>query len=537
MNRFSLIRGALAALLGMTLLTAFDWYPTQRMPPQGRVTLAGGGGAPGVFVTATVPGASFAHTVITDPNGYYDFTGLPAGEYQVTAHRPGYRPPEPATVRLGGENPLPSLVIEPAAPGPTDLTASAFLGLLPEGEVKRRFILDCTGCHTFDDRITLPNGQPRTKAAWAEAVSRMLGFAGPQSNFPVISQGREPEPTATWLSVHARPDKLQILAENVGPPENPGSALITEYAIPEPQDLPHDLAVLRDGRVLITGMFTHRMYLLDPGTGEYGLEAIPVANANPRAVEVDEAGDWWVLLGNPRQVARREAATGAWKSWPIGMYPHSIGLDAAGRVWFNGHFTREPELLGHVRPADGQVTLDTMPAHPRAASGFGPIPYELRIGPGGLVWVSELAGNRVVSYDPAGDRYRVFEMPSPFSGPRRLDVGSGGEVWIPEYSGNRLARLDPATGAFEEFELPVPDALPYVVRVDAARNRVWIGTGAADMVFLFDPSTRRFRAYPLPTRGAMVRHLDIDPRNGDLWAAYGASPGVPSKVARLRLRS
>jgi streptogramin lyase len=334
-----------------------------------------------------------------------------------------------------------------------------------------------------------------------------------------------------------RRDRFANPAERDGEPSNPGSALITEYAIPEPQDLPHDLAVLRDGRVLITGMFTHRMYLLEPGTGEYGFEPIPVANANPRAVEVDQAGDWWVLLGGPRQVARREAVTGAWKFWPIGMYPHSIGLDEAGRVWFNGHFTRQPELIGHVRPADGRVTLDTVPEHPRAASGFGPIPYELRVGPGGLVWVSELAGNRVVSYDPAGDRYRVFEMPGPFSGPRRLDIGAGGEVWIPEYSGNRLARLDAATGGFEEFELPVRDALPYVVRVDAARTRVWIGTGAADMVFLFDPSTRRFTTYPLPTRGAMVRHLDIDPRNGDVWAAYGASPGVPSKVARLRLRS
>jgi hypothetical protein len=31
-------------------------------------------------------------------------------------------------------------------------TAAQLLRLLPDGEEKRRFILDCTGCHTFDAR-------------------------------------------------------------------------------------------------------------------------------------------------------------------------------------------------------------------------------------------------------------------------------------------------------------------------------------------------------------------------------------------------
>jgi streptogramin lyase len=283
-------------------------------------------------------------------------------------------------------------------------------------------------------------------------------------------------------------------------------------------------------------MFTHRMYVLAPATGEFTFEPIPVGNANPRAVEVDASGSWWVLLGGPRRLARRDAATGEWTSWPIGMYGHSVGLDGRGRAWFNGHFTRDPELLGHVEAESGRVVLDTVPPHPQAASGFGPIPYELRVAPSGEVWVSELAGNRVFAYDPAADRYRMFQMPSPHSGPRRLDIGEDGIVWIPEYAGNRLARLDPSSGRIEEFELPAPDALPYVVRVDSRRGRVWIGTGAADAIFLFDPSARRFTTFPLPTRGALVRHLDIDESNGDLWIAYGASPGVPSKVARLRLR-
>ena len=72
-------------------------------------------------------------------------------------------------------------------------------------------------------------------------------------------------------------------------------------------------------------------------------------------------------------------------------------------------------------------------------------------------------------------------------------------------------------------------------------QRLWVvggyhADGTLADIEVFDPATRQFTTYPLPTRGALVRHLDIDESNGDLWAAYGASPGVPSKVARLRLR-
>jgi len=526
-------RFALAAM--PALLLAGSLPGRNQAPPTGRVVDSRGEPAAGVFITVSTPGSPVSHSVLTDDDGRFDLAGITTGQYLVQARGNGFRATQASQVSLSDRTQLPTIIVGRAPTPLADLSASAFLGLLPENDEKRRFILDCTGCHVFDARFAAPADTARSAANWQDAVTRMLGFSGPASNFPVISQGRDPAATATYLAGHVRLDRLRNLAPIHLPRENASTALITEYAVPEPGDLPHDLAVLADGSIAITGMFTHGMYVLSPATGAMPLEPIPVPNANPRAVEVDAAGNWWVLLGGPRRVAKRDAA-GAWTTWPIGMYGHSVGLDARGRACFNGHFTREPELLGHVEPATGRVVLDTVPAHPRAASGFGPIPYELRVAPTGEVWVSELAGNRVFSHDPASDRYRMYEMPSPHSGPRRLDVGPDGSIWIPEYSGNRLARLDPATGRFGEFELPVPDALPYVVRIDARRGRIWIGTGAADAIFLFDPASRRFTTYPLPTRGALVRHLDVDDSNGDLWIAYGASPGVPAKVARLRLR-
>jgi hypothetical protein len=71
---------------------------------------------------------------------------------------------------------------EAAPPDPP--RSSAWLARLPDGEAKRKFILDCTGCHQFDDRIALTGGRPRTEAEWIEAVTRMLGYAGARTGFP-----------------------------------------------------------------------------------------------------------------------------------------------------------------------------------------------------------------------------------------------------------------------------------------------------------------------------------------------------------------
>ena len=58
----------------------------------------------------------------------------------------------------------------PTAPD-TIPSSSRWLNLLPDGVTKRRFILDCTGCHQFDEKIARPQGSPRTETQWAEAIT------------------------------------------------------------------------------------------------------------------------------------------------------------------------------------------------------------------------------------------------------------------------------------------------------------------------------------------------------------------------------
>jgi sugar lactone lactonase YvrE len=194
-----------------------------------------------------------------------------------------------------------------------------------------------------------------------------------------------------------------------------------------------------------------------------------------------------------------------------------------------------PELIGRVDLAGSAKTF-SVPAHPVLGNAAGgPIPYELRAGSDGSIWGSELQGNRVFRFDPRTETFKTWTMSTSHAGPRRLDVDARGNVWIPQYGAGNLAMLEPGSGRITEMALPKPNSAPYIARVDNVRQRVWIGTGAGDVAFMYDLRTKRFSTYDLPVTGALVRHMSID-TNGDVWLAYGASPGIPARIARLRIK-
>jgi virginiamycin B lyase len=430
-----------------------------------------------------------------------------------------------AVSRHAGQPATPPNATDPAR-------SSAWLSRLPDGEAKRKFILDCTGCHQFDEKIARPQGTPRTEGQWAEAVTRMLGYAGATTSFPVIAADRDARATAAWLATSLALGNVADVAVTAS-----RKADIREYLMPEAQDLPHDVVVEPNGDVVITGMFTHRLYRLKPESGALSEIAIPVVEgANPRAIDRDASGRTWVVLGQPKKLAAVVADT-QWRSWDVGMYPHSLALAPDGKVWFNGHFTREPELIGFVDPAGDKVTTYPVPPHPTLAKGpGGPIPYEIRAAADGRIWLGELQGNRLVALTPRTGKFQTFTLPTAHSGPRRFDLDANGILWIPAYSANLLVRLDPAIRKFTEIPLPLKDALPYVARVDPRDGAIWIGTAAADVLLRYDPRSGRFDTFPLPTKGALVRHMAVDPRTGAVWLAYGASPGIPARIARVVVR-
>ena len=510
---------ALSSRLAGALGDATDTPGAQAL--EGSVVTAAGAPAVGAMVTATLTDGR-TETVYADGAGRWAFpAGATAGATRLEARLPGVghaAAPEVApgaTLRLSTADP----VLPPGA---------AWLAGLPTGEESRRFILDCTGCHVTDGTRVELNGMRRDSAAWHGAVAQMAASFGPGTGFPIISRWAEPAKVAGWLARAFR----EVDPRHAPPVTRPGGALLTEYPVPVPQDLPHDVAVDGNGKVLVTGMFTHRMYVLDPVAGSWDTTPIPVQGANPRAVDVDARGRWWVVLGGPGKVAMYDPADETWRVHDVGMYAHSIALDAGGKAWVNGHFTHQPEVIASV-DRGGAIRRYTVPPPDDAAAVESTIPYGLRVARDGTVWGTQLRGNHLVRLDPATGATDQWPMPVSHAGPRRPDVAPDGSVWIPLYSANALARFDPTTETFKVWDFPVAGALPYVARVHQGNGTVWIGTGHGDVAASFDPATERFTLYPLPTRGALVRHLDVDEARNQVWFAYGASPGIPGKVLRL----
>ncbi len=416
----------------------------------------------------------------------------------------------------------------PAAEAPS----SSLLNLLPDGDTKRRFILDCTGCHQFDAATVGSEGHFKSHDDWRTRIAQMLSFAGARTAFPIIAPGRHPVHTADWLVQHLGDEQVP-LPDVTGAWAPAEGVEFTEYDLGAP-DLPHDVALDLEGRVIITGQLSGQMYVLDPTSGEVSTsEAIPTPQANPRAVEVDDSGAWWVLLGGPERVARHDPAVGGWETWDIAMHPHSIARAEDGRIWFNGHFSKDPEQIGVLDPESGRVRTFDVPVPPTDDDGSN-IPYGLRFGPDGTLWGTQLIGNRLVRFDPDSNDFETFTLPTSHSGPRRLDVAPDGTVWIPLYSASGIARFDPGSESFTEYELPIADALPYIVRVDAARGWVWIATAGADALLRFHLADERFEVFPYPTPRSLVRHMTLDAESGDLWLAYGNFPPVTPKIVRAR---
>lgn len=523
-------RSATKWVLALAMLVFAGGRPGGFAPPEmsGRVVDEAGRAVPGALVTVRHAPTGRAFTVYADGEGRYALT-VPEGPLTLEVRGPAAEATS-RTTRSGPASELGGDVALAAARGDDEPPASAFLAQLPDGEAKRRFIVDCGGCHTFDALRARKDGRERTRQEWHDAIALMLSFSGQGSGFPIISGAADAERDAAWLAGALQGAPWPV-ATAPSPDLTAGArgAVLTEYDVPVAADLPHDVAW--DGRrLLVTGMMTHRMYTLDPVSGTWETVPIPVARANPRAVDVAADGRWLVALGAPRRLAFFDPAGEAWTDVPVGTYPHSIVEDARGRVWFNGHFSSAPEIVGYVDPATREVRTYEIPGD----GGESTIPYGLRVGPDGTVWGTQLRGNRLVRLDPETGDVRRYTLPTTQSGPRRPDVGVDGVVWIPEFGAGKLARFDPATERFTEVDFPVPDAGPYVARVDRVRGTVWIGTGHSDVVAAYDPGTERFTLYPLPTRGALIRHLDVDEATGAVWVAYGASPGIPGKILRIQ---
>lgn len=500
----------------------------------GRITDASGAPLAGAMVTVLEHGTGIEITEFSGADGTYEIAALPPGSHRVSVKSRGWRTATAELGEAGGGSATADFVLEPAAVPYEDFSGAEMLALLPDGDMKRELLLTCTGCHQFDYGRLTQYGPLKDVAGWMAVFPKMRAF----DRYDLIPPDFDEAKYAEWLAEHLTPERLSTAKVRGEPPAPVLTARYTEYPLPALPALPHDLVIGPDRRIWITAFLNDAVWALDPADGtiqSYHVNEDPDVNADVRALEFDSRGHLWIVLGRTESIVDLDPQTGDYRTYGIGMYAHSLALDADDKVWFNGYFSK-PERIGVLDGRTGRITLFEIPSAKLTQAQGLPLPYGLQIDQRGTVWNTTLAGNTLVSLDIATGATAMYRMPSANAGPRRPGVGPDGIIWIPEYATGKLARFDPVSKQFTEYDPGLSSLGPYDVEVNQRTGEVWMSGTQNSSILRFDPVSKSFLEYPWPTRPGYVRHIAVDEETGAVWSAYAAFPEDHPKVVRLEPR-
>ncbi|MEQ8262881.1 hypothetical protein [Pseudohaliea sp.] len=465
-------------------------------------------------------------TRFTDAQGRLELADLTEGAGPLTVSYPGL---EPRSVQPGEA----AVTLAPDPDFLRTLPSSQWLTLLPEGERKREFTVNCGTCHELGYGRIMIDGRPRSEEEWLAAIAMMRAMDA----YEVIPPDFDDATYAAWLAESFTAERIATLAPA---PLADAAALaaveITEYELPESDSLPHDLVIGPGGRIWITAFFFDELWALDPASGaieRFSADDRPEVNAQPRALEFDAGGTLWVVNGGTEAVLRFDPGTGTYEEIPVGMYAHSLDIDPAGDIWVNDYFAPE-ERIARVAASDSAVTVLPVPPARRPASEGLPLPYGLQVDGVGRLYSTQLAANTLVRYDSRSGEGTLFEMPAPNSGPRRPGLDRHEGLWIPEFNTGYLAFFDSDAERFERIRLGPSSLGLYDVKVNQANDDVWATGSLASTLIRYRPGDGSILSIPLPTEPAYTRHLAVDEATGDVWTAYSSLPAATPRVARLR---
>jgi virginiamycin B lyase len=512
---------------GLTVIALLSVASTPAAELQGR-TLSAGKALPGSSVTVEAPNG-IATTVYSGADGSFHVSGLESGKYHLRARYPGL---EDQTLEAATGPAHIEIRLSAASDPHSHTPSSIWLSLLPDGETKRRFIVNCAACHEIARPRIYKDDTPRTEAGWQDAIALMKKIDA----YKLVSPSLDASIYAPWLAKSLPPAALTDLKLQAAPDiATVGKAVITEYPVPTPTELPHDLAVGPDRRIWVTAFWTGFMWALDPATGKIESYDVATDKSNPaqvRALQFDRSGALWIVLGGTKSVVRLDPTTRAIRTFPVGIYAHDIVLDSHGDVWLNDYFSN-PEAIAKLNVTTGEVTHILLPSAHLPAEEGQPLPYGLQIDNQDRLWSTQLVGNTLVRFDTRTGQSKLYRMPVSMSGPRRFAIARDGTVWIPEFNTGYIARFDPKAEQFQRFRVGESSLGAYDLAIDRRDGGIWVTGALASALIRFDPLTHVVERYPLPTEPAYMRHIAIDPSNGDVWSAYSSLPTAVPSVVRL----
>lgn len=195
-------------------------------------------------------------------------------------------------------------------------------------------------------------------------------------------------------------------------------------------------------------------------------------------------------------------------------FPGILAIDSEDNVWFTmggGGFAGieipPRNLIGRLT-LDGDIKIYSVPTQASGPSG-------IVVSPDGMVFTTELFGNKIARIDPLKHVIEEHPAPTPDSWPTGLALDGEGNLWFNETKGNKIGCLS-RSGNITEFPVPTPGSRSTGLAVDPQGN-VWIAEREGNKIGCLRRDGT-FLEFSIPTPQAKPTGLTLDSQ-GRVWFA------------------
>jgi len=493
----------------------------------GQVTSAEEGSMEGVVISAKKSGSTVTVSVISDADGKFNFPAakVEPGQYALRIRAVGYELDAPKIVDVSGDAAPISVKLRKTRNLAAQLTSGEWVMSIPGTPEQKAFLDRCTSCHTLDRVV-----KSTFDAEQFIPVLQRMGSYAPGTT-PLEPWRRRdvradisPErlrPRAEYLALINLSRSLQWEYALKTLPRLKGRStrvVITEYDLPRPTAMPHDVILDPDGMAWYTDFGHQLVGKLDPRTGKVTEYQVPTLKPGfPPGlldIELDKQGDLWVGLMLQAGVARFDRRNEKFTMYPLPkeintdasqqamVMPHSTDVD--GKVWMNS----AGGLAGIHRMDLASMTFETFRPYKDLPKNPEHSVYGIKADSKNNLFFLDFAVDLVGKIDATTGKVSLFKTPTPNSNPRRGYMDAQDRLWFTEYRANKIAMFDTKTEMFTEWALPTAYSYPYDVMPDR-NGELWTAGMSTDRVTRLDPKTGQAAEYQLP-RTTNVRRVWVD---------------------------
>ena len=484
----------------------------------------------GVVVSARRDGANFTVSVVSNAQGKYSFprSHLEPGKYALTIRAVSYDLNGPGTVAISeGKTTNADLKLERTKDLASQLSSLEWAMSAPgTPEQKNKLIyqvVSCAYCHALE-RVMKSN---HTAGEFVEVISRMQKYYTDGSAVSRDKRGRGqigiPDQVATadenpiWgrepLGVPKKeladylatvnlsggkttwPYELKMLPRPKGKATR---VIITQYDLPRPDTVAHDLDLDSTGTIWYTD--ESRMFFgkMNPKTGEfkeYALPPVPPGDLpGARDIQVDRDDNIWF----PRRIANAAIVLTKFNpkteelSTIEGVGTQFMALGPEGKIWAG--WTRVDPKTMKVEATYGWEKSPNIPPGPHRQY------VDLTVvNSKGNPYAPDIGGSYIIGIDAKTGEAKFWQVPTPRSSPRRGRMDAQDRFWFAEYTGDKVGMFDTRTEKFQEWAMPRKYTTPYAVSAPDKNGYVYATSNMAERLMRLDPKTGEIVEYQIPT--------------------------------------